>query len=221
MQRLLIIQHEDDTPAGTTLEWAQARKLQVHIWQPAKEPQPPVSTPYLGIVICGGGMDTFEEEKHPWLITEKNFLREQLRQKTKIFGLCLGSQLLAEIFGGRVYQHSGWEIGFLPVKNSQGESLTVFHWHHCTFELPPQAERIFHGDYCLNQAFKVGDQVIATQFHPESTAEWVRTCSQELQAHHQGNVQSQEQILGSLSLLVPLQKWYFQQLDELFLAPRL
>jgi len=217
MKKLLIIQHENDTPPGTTLEWARLRNIETTLWQPALQGKAPAVDAETGIVVCGGGMDTYEEDKYPWLKTEKNFLRERIQKKTKIFGLCLGSQLLAEVLGGKVFPHHGWEVGFLPVKDAQGDSLLVFQFHHVTFDLPPTAERLFSGDYCLNQAFKVGEQIVATQFHPESTKEWIATCSDEVQPHHQGNVQTKEQILASLPLQENLQAWYFKQLDQLFL----
>lgn len=216
--KLLIIQHEASTPAGTTLEWAKNHSLEVVFWHPAQESLPPSLEGLCGAVICGGGMDTFEEERFPWLKTEKAYLRQLLDHKIKIFGLCLGSQLLAEILGGRVYQHPGWEIGFIRLSRAGQEPLPVFHWHHCTFDLPPGAELILQGDYCRNQAFKVGDQVIATQFHPEATQEWIRECAGDVKEKHQGNVQSTEEMLRDLPLQKVQQAWYFQQLDQLFLG---
>lgn len=216
-KKLLVIQHEMDTPPGTTLEWAQLRGFECRFWYPAQENTPPSMKDFAGVVICGGSMDTFEEEKFPWLKTEKAFLQEALDKKMKIFGLCLGSQLLAELFGGRVYQHHGWEIGFIPAKTRDGREVPMFQWHHCTFELPPNAELLVQGDYCRNQAFKVGDQVIATQFHPEATEEWIRECAEGIREKHQGNVQTPESILESMPLRKKLQAWYFEQLDQLFL----
>ncbi|MGZ3772328.1 MAG: type 1 glutamine amidotransferase [Pseudobdellovibrionaceae bacterium] len=215
MKRLLIIQHEDDTPPGTTLEWAQLRNYKVEYWYPAKDLNAPVDRNFDLIVICGGGMDTFEEQKFPWLITEKAFLRDIIHRNIRIFGLCLGAQMLAEILGGSVYQHKGWEIGFIPVKTLEGEMLNVFHWHRYTFELPPGAELIVTGDFCKNQAFKYGDTITTTQFHPEATKEWIEECSNSLRDSYEGLVQNKMQILNSMPLQKKLQAWYFSKLDEL------
>ena len=214
--KILIIQHEDDSPPGTTLEWARLRQQELIYWRPASEQAPPETTDLAGVVICGGSMDAFEEDKFPWLKTEKTFIRALLENKIKVFGLCLGSQLLAEMLGGRVYQHVGWEIGFVPGKTSDGVAVPMFHWHHCTFDLPAGAELFIQGEFCRNQAFKVGEQVVATQFHPEATPEWIRECAEEVRNGHRGNVQSGSEILKSLPQQKELQAWYFQQLDNLF-----
>lgn len=216
--KILVIQHESDTPAGTTLVWAAQRGVDIEFWYPATTLAPKVSDieNLLGVVICGGSMDTFEEEQFPWLKAEKEFIRNLLEKKIKIFGLCLGSQLLAEALGGKVYRYHGWEVGFVSAEDSQGQKVPMFHWHQCSFELPPSAQLIIEGEYCRNQAFTWGDQVVATQFHPEATVEWIRECAEEVREKHQGNVQSKEEILNSLDLQKDLQAWYFKQLDGLF-----
>ncbi|MBC7370137.1 MAG: type 1 glutamine amidotransferase [Bdellovibrionaceae bacterium] len=216
--KLLIIEHEKDTTAGTTLNWAKERGINIDTWRPADNTAPPSPADYGGIVICGGSMDTHEEQKHPWLRHEKIYLVELIRQRSKVFGICLGSQLLAEVLGGKVYQRPDWEIGFLPVEDISGEKIRVFQWHRYNFELPPVAELFMFGDYCRNQAYRVGKNIVATQFHPEATEDWVRTCSTELESRHTGNVQSAAQMLESMPLQKSLQAWYYRQLDQLFLG---
>ena len=45
----------------------------------------------------GGPMDVWEEEKYPWLRTEKEFIRMAVAEKgLPYFGVCLGHQLLAD-----------------------------------------------------------------------------------------------------------------------------
>ncbi|MEK2689131.1 type 1 glutamine amidotransferase [Bdellovibrio sp. GT3] len=217
MKKLLIIQHEFDGPPGTTLDWASQNGYAVEFWHPADEPQIPDAKAYAGVVICGGSMDTFEVEKHPWLQTEKKFIRNLIESNMKIFGLCLGSQLIAEIMGGKVLIHEpGWEVGFVPVHTTDGETIPAFHWHHCTFTLPPGAELIATNDFCKNQAYKIGDNIIATQFHPETTEDWIRECADEVGPHQQGIVQNKAEMLADLHLQKTLRDWYFRQLDKLF-----
>ncbi|MBO9667675.1 MAG: type 1 glutamine amidotransferase [Bdellovibrio sp.] len=218
MKKLLIIQHENDVPPGSTLDWARLNNYDVEYWYPAEESPAPAPEKYSAVVICGGSMDTFEEEKFPWLQTEKKFLRTLIDRKQKIFGICLGSQLIAEIMGGKVYIHNpGWEVGFVPLKTLDGGTLHAFHWHHCTFDLPPGAELIATNDFCRNQAYRLGNNIIATQFHPEATEEWIRECAEEVAPKHQGQVQNKGQMLASMNLQKPQQDWFFQQLDRLFL----
>ena len=51
-------------------------------------------------------MGAYEEEKYPWLIQEKQYLKEAVLAGKKIVGLCLGCQLLAAALGGEAYRHN-------------------------------------------------------------------------------------------------------------------
>lgn len=220
MVELLIIQHESDTPPGSTLEWARLRGIRPLIWQAAHEPAPCRPDEVKALVICGGSMDVFEEDRCPWLKAEKEFIREALQKEIPIMGLCLGSQLIAEALGARVYSLNTWEVGFIPVQMNDREApytLDVFHWHQCTFDLPMGAELIATNEFCQNQAFKWGANVIATQFHPETTVQWVHECAADVNETHQGLVQRSREMLERISLQAKLQKWYFDTLDRLFI----
>lgn len=218
MEKLLIIQHQPTVPAGSTLEWAAKNNISVEYWHPAEGEPAPDHTAYSRVVICGGTANTFEEEKFPWLRTEKKFLRDLIKQDTKIFGLCLGAQLLAETLDGKVFIHpSGWESGFVEVRMQDGSKLQAFQSHLCTFDLPKGAELIATNDFCKNQAYRFGKNIMATQFHPETTVEWIKYCADKDLSARFGQVQTKEQMLSSLALQKPLQNWYFKQLDHLFL----
>ena len=68
----------------------------------------------------GGPMDTWMEEKYPWLIEEKKKIKEFVVDLKKPFlGFCLGCQLLGEIVGGKVVKSTKPEIGMLDVNLSK------------------------------------------------------------------------------------------------------
>jgi len=53
------------------------------------------------------------------------------------------------------------------------------HWHGDTFDLPAGADRLAETANCANQAFRIGDSLLALQFHPEMGedprfAEWLQ-----------------------------------------------
>ena len=134
------------------------------------------------LVIMGGPMNIYEHEKHPWLIREKAFLREAIDNKLAVLGICLGSQLIADVLGAKVRRNPEKEIGWFPVEfTSAARSLfrsmpaeaSVFHWHGDTFDLPPGAIHLAASAGCKNQAFLLGDRVIGLQFHIEVTRELV------------------------------------------------
>lgn len=130
------------------------------------------------VVVMGGHMGAYETEEHPWLVAEKDFLKERLEEETPVLGICLGSQLLADVMGGRAYLGDGKEVGFLTLERTEaGESDatlgaldgTVVAWHQDTFDLPEGAELLaFTGRY--PHAFRYGS-ALGVQSHPELTPE--------------------------------------------------
>ena len=128
------------------------------------------------LVIMGGPMSVHDEQDFPWLWDEKALIAAAIGQKKKVLGICLGAQLIAEVTGGLVYPNPEMEIGFWPVqwKSRPGKDEVFFHWHGETFDLPPGAELLASSPACLNQAFRLGEQVLGIQFHPEVTPGLIR-----------------------------------------------
>lgn len=126
-------------------------------------------------------MGAYDEGDHPWLTAEKEFIRMQLADETPLLGVCLGSQLLADVIGGRAYRSEGTEAGFITLQRTEAgradETVSaidgpVVSWHHDTFDLPPGADLLaFTGGY--PQAFRYGS-ALGVQFHPEVTPEMWR-----------------------------------------------
>ena len=137
------------------------------------------------LVIMGGPMGVYDEEKYPWLAREKQFIKKSIQQRKLVLGICLGAQFIAEAIGGRVYKNEHKEIGWFPIqltnwsKHSElfkvlPKDFTAFHWHGDTFELPPAAMRIAFSKGCANQAFEYDDHVVGLQFHLESSNASIR-----------------------------------------------
>ena len=148
------------------------------------------------LVILGGPMNVYEEERHPWLVKEKIFINHAIESDTPVLGICLGAQLIADVLGARVYRNQHKEIGWFPLEltNEAREShlfgdlpteFTALHWHGDTFDLPPGATHIAKSEGCPNQAFVFdSERVVGLQFHLEWTqailAETLRNCADDL-----------------------------------------
>ncbi len=71
---------------------------------------------YDGMICLGGPMDTWMEEQYPWMIDEKNKIKEFVLNNQKPYlGICLGCQFLGEILGGKVIKSNPPEIGVLNI----------------------------------------------------------------------------------------------------------
>ncbi len=65
-------------------------------------------------------MDTYMEKEHPWLIDEKNKIKEFVVDLKKPYlGFCLGCQLLGEVVGGKIVQSKPPEIGIMDINFSK------------------------------------------------------------------------------------------------------
>lgn len=130
------------------------------------------------LIIMGGPMSVHDEDRHRWLIAEKELIRKALDKGKKVIGICLGAQLIAEVLGASVSLNPVAEIGWFDVALSpealahpafQGfdKTITPFHWHGETFTLPADAIAIGKSAACANQGFLWNNQALALQFHLE------------------------------------------------------
>jgi GMP synthase-like glutamine amidotransferase len=176
--KMLLLKHFSFDDASVLLTWAMERRCAAEVIEPpAGQPFPRFDSFDL-LVVLGGPMSVTEEDKHPWLTTEKAFLREAIRSGKRVLGICLGAQMLAETLGGRVYRNREKEIGWHPVRRTEArhpllaglpEMFWTFHWHGDTFDLPEGAVHLASSDACRNQAFACGDRLLGLQFHLETT----------------------------------------------------
>ncbi len=129
------------------------------------------------MVVLGGPIGAYEDDLYPFLHEELRLIQRRLAKGAPLLGICLGAQLIARALGAKVYPGPAKEIGWktldLTDAGRQGplaclEDVAVLHWHGDTFDLPVGATRLASTPLCPNQAFSVGRQVLAFQFHPEA-----------------------------------------------------
>jgi GMP synthase-like glutamine amidotransferase len=136
------------------------------------------------LVVMGGPMSAWEEDKHPWLTAEKRLLEALIQDGKPILGICLGAQLLADVLGARTYPGDHKEIGWHlvdattesrahPVGAVLPDSFETFLWHGDSFDIPAGAVHIARSASFESQAFLWG-QVMALQFHLEVRPDWVQ-----------------------------------------------
>jgi len=158
-------------------EWAKKNNVPITGTHCYREATYPDISSFDCLLIMGGPMSIHDEIEYPWLSKEKIVIKSCLDAGKKIIGICLGAQLLAEILGATVMQNDQKEIGFFPIQFNapklglKDETLLAFHWHGETFNIPEGANHLAESEACKNQAFMYKDQVLAFQFHLESTTE--------------------------------------------------
>lgn len=179
LKRALVFQHMDDEPAGLFGEFLAARGAAVDTVLLHRGEAIPSLAPYDFMLVMGGAMDVWEEDENPWLVAEKQAIREwAVARHRPYFGVCLGMQLLAEALGGKVSLGRQAEVGIGRVAVKKGSPLVaglpktvrMMQWHHAEVSsLPNGAEVLASSGACHVQIMAVGDCLAGTQFHGELT----------------------------------------------------
>ena len=154
----------------TTIELDQGEKIPSNLNQ------------FDGMFCMGGPMDTWMEKEYPWLIEEKNKIKEFVVNLEKPYlGFCLGCQLLGEILGGNVVKSMPPEIGILDIlMNSSfsndhlfGEfnpSFKALQWHSYEVQVLESNNNVTllgSSPSTKYQIFKYKNHAYGIQFHIE------------------------------------------------------
>jgi GMP synthase-like glutamine amidotransferase len=169
---------------GYIADWMDQRGHSMQVWKLFENLSFPDIEDIDLLVIMGGPMNIYEEERYPFLVAEKELIKACIREQKSVLGICLGAQLIADALGEKVFKNREKEIGWFPVQRDgeleDNEIQQVFpaiftplHWHGETFDLPEGANLLGSSAACRIQGFLYGDHVIALQFHLEVTLQVV------------------------------------------------
>jgi GMP synthase (glutamine-hydrolysing) len=180
--RVLAIGHQRDAGPGVFAEAAAAAGDELEHWWIAEAAAPPRElADYDAVMTFGGAMNVDEEDRHPWLASEKALLAELLEHETPLLGVCLGAQLVSAAAGGEPRRASEPEIGWFRIdvtREGAADPLTAglepgfeaFEWHSYECNPPPGTTLLASTPLC-GQAFRFGPAAWGIQFHAEVTPE--------------------------------------------------
>ena len=181
---VLVLQHTLEDGPGYLGEWLDAHG---HSWQvrctEAGQACPESMDGYRALAVLGGEWGANDDR--PSLRQAEALIRQADARGIPVIGLCLGGQLMARAFGGRVERLPLPEVGWLPIAAAPGADAallqdwlgglgqqgqaTVYQWHYDSFvELPPGARLLASSPACGHQAFAIGPH-LGMQFHIEIT----------------------------------------------------
>lgn len=185
--KALIIQHIENEGPGTLGVFLRREGIDletVRLYRGDLLPPDPGDADL--VVSMGGPMNACDDETHPFLAGETDFLRRAVETGVPTLGICLGAQLVARAAGARVYRapvgETGWGTVTLtkagtadPVTGVLPGTIPVLQWHEDTFDIPVGGLLLAESAVCPHQAFRIG-KAWGLQFHVEvereMLAEW-------------------------------------------------
>ncbi len=144
---------------------------------------------YDGYVITGSPASVNGPET--WVDRLKSLIRDIDRQRIPMFGACFGHQAIAVALGGSVVRSDkGWGLGTAtthfdrraPWMEPFRDRLVLYAAHQEQVQDLPEGAEILGGDeFCPVGAYRIGDHVFATEYHPEMTHGFVAELLDELE----------------------------------------
>jgi GMP synthase-like glutamine amidotransferase len=185
---VLVLQHDPDDGPGYLGDALRRRDARLTIIRLDKGEAITYLSAYDMLLVMGGTMNVYQEEKYPWLAEETLTIQEAVEADKPVLGVCLGGQLLAKALGAPVRIGAAREVGLIPVTlTPQGKADPLFEgleqveaveWHDDTFDIPSEAAALACSEGCANQAFRFRQRAYGLQFHPEVSpemlTEWIK-----------------------------------------------
>lgn len=180
--RVLIVQNAKSSGPRRLTEWLRTAGVDTEVVL-GELGLPATLDGYAGLVMLGGGLMP-DDERIPWLASERSLAAEAIAADLPTLGICLGGQILAHVAGGEVAAGTGpKERGATPIFTSAagrsdvvlaalGDETPMIENHQDMItRLPTDAVLLASSAAVAHQAFLLGAHVRGLQFHPEVGAD--------------------------------------------------
>ena len=140
--RVLVVEHQASCPPHLVGRWLEAAGCTLSVCRPYAGDALPAVTSYDAVLVMGGDMGAYDDDRAPWLPALKVLVRDAVAASVPALGICLGHQVMAVALGGEVAKNPrGQTVGLQPVGWSEGVAEdrlfgarsggeTAIHWNN-------------------------------------------------------------------------------------------
>lgn len=100
--RIHCFQHVAYEDLGCILHWITQHNHQINYSKFFEDFTLPDVEDFDWLIVMGGPMGVYDEETFSWLKDEKKVIKQAVEQGKTVIGICLGSQLIANVLGSNV-----------------------------------------------------------------------------------------------------------------------
>lgn len=101
--RIHYLQHVPFEDLANIEVWAGEKGHEVSVTRLYMDETLPALDRFDWLIVMGGPMNIYEEVEYPWLIKEKEFIRNAINAGKFVMGICLGAQLIADVLGEKLF----------------------------------------------------------------------------------------------------------------------
>ncbi len=164
-RKIVLVRHGDDPPDDRVATFAIQNGFEPAFVRPFKgDKLGPPGPDVAGSVVYGGPYNVFEEDKHPFLNDEADWIRACIANDIPLLGICQGAQQIARTLGAWAgpYDTPVHEFGYYPIsptpegRDFLPETLHMTQSHFHTFAIPEGAVHL--AVFFVFQVLIVADQ---------------------------------------------------------------
>ncbi len=182
---VLVVEHEAQCPPGWVGGWLSEAGCSLDVRRPyAGDELPEGLDDHRSMVVLGGSVDAYADERAPWLPRVRQLVRVAAEERVPTLGICLGHQLAAVALGGAVQPNPrGQQIGVLDMGwtpaaardallGAVASARVAVQWNNDIVAVPPHgAEVLARTPAGEIQAARFAPTVWGVQSHPEAGEE--------------------------------------------------
>ena len=114
--RILVVEHQASCPPHLVGRWLEGAGCTLSVCRPYVGDALPPPTSYDAVLVMGGDMGAYDDDRAPWLPALRSLLRDAVASSVPTLGICLGHQVMAVALGGEVTTNPrGQTVGLQPV----------------------------------------------------------------------------------------------------------